>query len=154
MRRCIANCNGAGDEASDQRGLRERRGARRQLHERSAPCAAKVDRAVGDGASDLATYPDYHWTWRVIHAGCSLAECAQIRQLDPSTVVRHLLQAAEVGHPVRAAQVFSPEELQLLSHLAVQDDDEDSCQPRRSETVLTADQQALFQQCEDRDTLS
>ena len=114
--------------------------------------AAGVDRAVAAGAPDLAGRPDFFWTWRVIDMGCSLAECARIRRLDQAALVRHLLLAAEAAYPVRAADVFTPDELRQLARPPAEDDHDSDRAERRLSTVVTADQQALFLHCEDRDS--
>jgi ATP-dependent DNA helicase RecQ len=118
------------------------------------PPAAGADRAPAAGATDPASRPDFFWTWRVIDTGCSLSECARIRRLDQATLVRHLLLAAEAGYQVRAADVFTPGELLRLARPPAEDghDDDDDGAESRLSTVVTADQQALFLHCEDRDS--
>ena len=55
--------------------------------------------------------PSYFWTWRLLVAGFTSAECAAIRGLDCHVIVDHALQAVENGHPVQSEWFFSEEQL-------------------------------------------
>jgi hypothetical protein len=44
-----------------------------------------------------ASQPAWHWTWRVLQAGFSIAEVCAIRNLEPLTVLDHATTAASQG---------------------------------------------------------
>ena len=99
------------------------------------------------------THPDYFWTWRVVSAGCTPAECAQIRRLDqaevcgtsPASCRSRILE-------VRAADVFTPHEISQLLHLAAAGDHAAHGRAEPHAAPVTADQLAVFQSCQDRDS--
>jgi ATP-dependent DNA helicase RecQ len=47
--------------------------------------------------------PSFYWTWRVLHAGASIAECALIRSMSPSEILDDAARALDAGLP------FQPE---------------------------------------------
>jgi ATP-dependent DNA helicase RecQ len=47
--------------------------------------------------------PSYYWTWRLLDAGFTPEECAQVRALSPEVVRDHALRAADHGHAIDAA---------------------------------------------------
>jgi len=53
--------------------------------------------------------PSHYWTWRLLAAGFSPAECAAIRGLDYGGVLGHALRAVESGWTVRAEWCLRPE---------------------------------------------
>lgn len=55
--------------------------------------------------------PSYYWTWRLLMAGFSNAECVEARGLSLDVIVDHALQAIENGHAVNARWFFSAEQL-------------------------------------------
>lgn len=57
----------------------------------------------------------HYWTWRVMHAGFSAAECREIRRLDEDTFCDHVLRSARDGRPIDAAWVLTREQLATLS---------------------------------------
>jgi hypothetical protein len=56
-----------------------------------------------------AEQPSYYWTCRVLAAGFTLDECAQIRSLAPEVVFDHVVRAAEAGLEVEMGWLISPE---------------------------------------------
>ncbi|MGA2032685.1 MAG: RQC domain-containing protein [Thermoguttaceae bacterium] len=48
-----------------------------------------------------AAQPSHYWTWRLLSAGFSPAECAAIRGIPPEVVLDHALRAAESGWLIR-----------------------------------------------------
>ncbi|NLX56036.1 MAG: RecQ family ATP-dependent DNA helicase [Planctomycetaceae bacterium] len=115
----------------------------------ATPLPAAVGRpdAASTADPDPATRPDYYWTWRVIDAGCSLAECARIRGLDHAALVQHLLRAAEAGYRVRATDIFTPGELDELTQRVLASDGQTRGAGGQSAAGVTADQEALFRRC-------
>ena len=58
--------------------------------------------------------PSHFWTWRLLTAGFSAAECEAIRGLGRETIVDHLSRAIDEGWPVRPEGCFSPQLLAAL----------------------------------------
>jgi len=65
-------------------------------------------------SSDAAVRPSHYWTWRLLEAGFSVAECAAIRSLEPEEVLDHALRAIDSGWPVEARWCLSAELLSAL----------------------------------------
>lgn len=72
----------------------------------------------------------HYWTWRVMNAGFSAAECREIRRLDDDTFCDHVLRSARDGRPIDAAWVLTREQLATLA-TAVGD-----ASPERLQAVL------------------
>jgi superfamily II DNA helicase RecQ len=68
-----------------------------------------------DQAGSTADQPSYYWTWRLLAAGFTAAECEQIRGLDRPALLAHLLSAGKAGLAIDAAWVLSPEQLAALA---------------------------------------
>jgi hypothetical protein len=97
--------NGATERADNERAASESDQARSE----SAPAPSN-----GEYVSAPATQPDWYWTWKVLQAGCSVAECEQIRQLEPTVIYDHLLAATEAGHLVEFDWIMTPEQQRRL----------------------------------------
>jgi uncharacterized protein YpbB len=72
------------------------------------PVEALEDVAPEPPPAPLAR-PSYYWTCRVLAAGFSLEECAEIRGLAPEVVFDHVVRAAEAGCEVQLNWLISPE---------------------------------------------
>jgi ATP-dependent DNA helicase RecQ len=68
-----------------------------------------------DDAAAAADRPSYYWTWRLLSAGFTAAECEQIRGLDRSALLAHVLSAGKAGLAIDAGWVLSPEQLAALA---------------------------------------
>ncbi|HUT10614.1 MAG TPA: RecQ family ATP-dependent DNA helicase [Thermoguttaceae bacterium] len=64
----------------------------------------------GDGG----VRPSHYWTWRLLSAGFSPAECAAIRSLEPEVILDHALRAIDSGWPFEARWCLSAELLCAL----------------------------------------
>jgi hypothetical protein len=97
-----------------------------------------------EGQVDHTTRPSWYWTWRVLAAGCSLAECEQIRQLDRTAIVRHLLEAVRSGLRVSFDWVLDESQQTAWGQLAAQ-----SAPLSRDHAaqVLDAEQLQLWRAC-------
>ena len=58
--------------------------------------------------------PSHFWTWRLVMAGFSAAECEVIRGTGREVIVDHLSRAIDEGWPVRQEVCFSPPLLAAL----------------------------------------
>jgi hypothetical protein len=58
--------------------------------------------------------PSHFWTWRLVTAGFSAAECEAIRGMPRETIVDHLSRAIDEGWSVRPEGCFSPQLLAAL----------------------------------------
>jgi hypothetical protein len=58
--------------------------------------------------------PSHYWTWRLLAAGFSPAECAAARDLDPEVVLDHALRAAEQGMDVDARWFLAQESIERI----------------------------------------
>jgi hypothetical protein len=47
--------------------------------------------------------PSFYWTWRVLQAGATVAECAVIRGISPSEILDDAARALEAGLPLPPA---------------------------------------------------
>jgi ATP-dependent DNA helicase RecQ len=61
--------------------------------------------------------PSHYWTWRVLEAGFSADECAQIRGLDRQEVLDHALQAAEEGREVNFQVLLEPDTIARIEEV-------------------------------------
>jgi ATP-dependent DNA helicase RecQ len=61
--------------------------------------------------------PDHFWTWRLVTAGFSAAECEVIRGVGREVIIDHLSRAIDEGWPVRPAVCFSPQLLTALEQV-------------------------------------
>lgn len=57
------------------------------------------------------------WSWCVMQAGFTLEQCCMIRRLDESTVLDQLLESAEHGCRLEAAQILSDSERELVDRV-------------------------------------
>ncbi len=64
--------------------------------------------------------PSCYWTWRLLWEGFDIEQCKQIRRLDDSQILAHLLQAEDQGLPSRAEWVLGPEHLDRLARVVGQ----------------------------------
>ncbi|MBI1903377.1 MAG: RecQ family ATP-dependent DNA helicase [Planctomycetia bacterium] len=79
-----------------------------------APVAApKINQTPTAGAA-AASHPPYHWTWRLLQAGFSPAECAAARGLSAEFIFDHALRAAEAGLAVDPKPFLSQDVLAAL----------------------------------------
>ncbi len=62
-----------------------------------------------------ASMPTHYWTWRLLAAGFTVAECQAIRGISREEVVDHALRAIQECRPVEPAWFFSPHELERLA---------------------------------------
>ena len=77
---------------------------------------AESNTAAGSGSFG---HPPHYWTWRVLAAGFSLDECQQIRALERTAVLEHLLAAARGGDHCQLDWILSNEcQAQLASLLS------------------------------------
>jgi len=65
-------------------------------------------------SEDPAVQPSYYWTWRLLSAGFSAAQCEAIRGLSRETILDHALRALEEGRPVQAEWCLPAELLAAL----------------------------------------
>jgi ATP-dependent DNA helicase RecQ len=66
---------------------------------------------------DQRVRPSHFWTWRLVTAGFSAAECELIRGIERVAVIDHLSRAIDEGWPVRAEACFSPQLLAAMRRL-------------------------------------
>ncbi|MCH5372611.1 MAG: HRDC domain-containing protein, partial [Planctomycetes bacterium] len=59
--------------------------------------------------------PSFYWSWRLLRDGFTAEECRQIRRLDDTQLVTHLLQAMDQDLPVEAAWIFDSTQLASLA---------------------------------------
>ncbi len=64
-----------------------------------------------------AVQPSYYWTWRLLADGYSAEALQQVRRMDLSTVVDHMIRASENGLETRPEWLLSPEEMRDISQL-------------------------------------
>ena len=64
--------------------------------------------------------PPHYWTWRLLAAGFSMAECMAVRGLARETVLDHAMRAAESGWPVQPAWCLPPDRLAALESVVGQ----------------------------------
>jgi ATP-dependent DNA helicase RecQ len=57
----------------------------------------------------------HYWTWRVMNAGFSTAECREIRRLDEDTFCDHMLRSARDGRPIDARWVLTKDQIETLA---------------------------------------
>jgi len=88
--------------------------------------AANTDDAPADTEEDSLTptsfgrpapaedRPTHYWTWRLLAAGFSPEECAEIRGLEAATIFDHAQRAAAEGRAVRTEWFLSAEHIQVL----------------------------------------
>jgi len=84
--------------------------AHRQIAAESAN--GDVDAAPCDTAQ-----PSHYWTWRLLAAGFSPAECAAIRGLDGNVVFDHALRAAEEGRTCDAGWFLTADKITALDRV-------------------------------------
>jgi ATP-dependent DNA helicase RecQ len=77
------------------------------------PLAAREEPGPHDEAA--SGQPPHYWTWRLLAAGFSMAECMAIRGLSREVVLDHALRAAESGLAVRAEWCLPPERLAAIA---------------------------------------
>jgi ATP-dependent DNA helicase RecQ len=70
-----------------------------------APSAAARPTSSGEHTAQ----PSHYWTWRLLSAGFTPADCAAIRSLAPEVVLDHALRAAEAGWAIDAKWFLSSE---------------------------------------------
>ena len=58
--------------------------------------------------------PPHYWTWRLLSAGFALRECAEIRGLEPGTVLDHALRAVDSGLPLEPHRLLSSVQIEAL----------------------------------------
>ncbi|MGD0901224.1 MAG: helix-turn-helix domain-containing protein, partial [Thermoguttaceae bacterium] len=61
--------------------------------------------------------PSHYWTWRLLAAGFSMAECMAVRNLSREAVLDHAIRAAEDGLAVEAQWCLAPDRLAALGSL-------------------------------------
>ncbi len=61
--------------------------------------------------------PGHYWTWRLLAAGFSAAECAEIRGLDREAILDHAIRAVDDGRPVQAESCLSTTLISALETL-------------------------------------
>ena len=72
-----------------------------------APAPAPAP-TISSALPDPGPQPAAHyWTWRLLEAGFTLAECSTVRRLSHETLLDHALRAAEEGYPVPLAACLS-----------------------------------------------
>jgi ATP-dependent DNA helicase RecQ len=69
--------------------------------EEQTPPADLFEPSVPPATTNLSQ-PNYYWTWRLLDAGFSPDECAEIRVLSAEVVRDHALRAADHGHAIDA----------------------------------------------------
>ena len=106
--------------ASEARRRHEPAGRGRPLSRVSLPAVAQG--SVRFPAESRAVQPSHYWTWRLLSAGFSAAQCEAIRGLGRETILDHALRALEEGWPVRAEACLSAELLAALRQHVGPDD--------------------------------
>jgi ATP-dependent DNA helicase RecQ len=79
----------------------------------TAPASAALASAVPSPVNNVTA--QHYWTWRVMNAGFSAAECREIRRLDEDTFADHLLRAARDGRPIDVAWVLTRQQIATLA---------------------------------------
>ncbi|MFO7906835.1 MAG: RQC domain-containing protein, partial [Pirellulaceae bacterium] len=74
-------------------------------------------------ASDPSVQPDWYWTWRVFALGGAMDECERIRRLDRSTILDHLLHAANAGYHIGASWMLDDSQEAALNELKGEPDE-------------------------------
>jgi hypothetical protein len=77
---------------------------------------ASAQAATPAGEKDQVR-PNHFWTWRLVTAGFSAAECEVIRGMRREAILDHLSRAIDEGWPVRPAVCFSPQLLAALEQV-------------------------------------
>jgi len=80
-----------------------------------APEPRRPPAAAPPGAGLPAQMPTHYWTWRLLAAGFTLAECQAIRGISREEAVDHGLRAIQENRRVDPAWYFSPQELERLA---------------------------------------
>ncbi|MHC4402083.1 MAG: RecQ family ATP-dependent DNA helicase [Planctomycetota bacterium] len=65
-------------------------------------------------AEEAKARPSHYWTWRLLSAGFSAAECEIIRGAGPEMILHDVLRAVDEGWPVRVEWCLSEERLATL----------------------------------------
>lgn len=83
----------------------------------AGPGIAADTQSSGDAVSMpvAGERPTHYWTWRMLQAGFSPAECAAARGLEQDTVLDHAIWAADAGWPVEMAWFLSDEKRAALA---------------------------------------
>jgi ATP-dependent DNA helicase RecQ len=85
-----------------------------QLVARHASASQPAD--AGNGSSGrlhplealpIEERPTFYWTWRVLHGGATLAECALIRGMSPAEVLEDAGRACDAGLPLDTCEELS-----------------------------------------------
>ncbi len=77
------------------------------------PIDEPADAAIAAPPSNLAR-PSHYWTWRLLDAGFSPDECAEIRGLAPEVVLDHALRAADHGLAVNAGWFLTADRIERI----------------------------------------
>ena len=73
--------------------------------------------ATADPVEIPAVRPAHYWTWRLLAAGFSAAECAEIRGLEREVILDHAMRAVDDGRPVRPESCLPSELISALETL-------------------------------------
>lgn len=79
------------------------------------PHLVPQEAAAPTSSTAPAPMPTHYWTWRLLAAGFTVAECQAIRGLSREEVVDHALRAVQEQRRVEPAWFFSEHELQRLA---------------------------------------
>ena len=66
---------------------------------------------------DADEQPSHYWTWRVLEAGFTADECAQIRGLERKEVLGHAFHAAEEGREVNLQLLLEPDTIAQIEEV-------------------------------------
>jgi ATP-dependent DNA helicase RecQ len=78
---------------------------------------ALANRPLPDVGEQDRVRPNHFWTWRLVMAGFSAAECEVIRGIGREVILDHLSRAIDEGWPLRPEFCFSPQLLAALEQV-------------------------------------
>lgn len=84
-----------------------------QMPSEPSPELAEAATVESDHLPDTSR-PGHYWTWRLLCAGFSTGECAEIRRMPKVEILGHAMRAIDEGLPLRAEACFSAELLNAL----------------------------------------
>lgn len=79
--------------------------------------AAPADDYIEDESEPHEEAGPHYWTWRLLHDGFTVEECATIRRMEVAEVIRHTSRAMRAGWRVEAEWLMPPARLARLAEL-------------------------------------
>jgi ATP-dependent DNA helicase RecQ len=117
LQRRKAKAGGAGGE--QEAGGREQR-ARGSREDRGSSSSSPCPLTPVPPSPTSDRQPPHYWTWRLLAAGFSMAECMAVRGLAREAVLDHAIRATESGWPVRPEWCLPPDRLAAIESVVGQ----------------------------------